>query len=828
MAAGLTSGTVAVHEGVYELTETVEISATCGPPAGIYGGGEYVITVSGEGWYDGGRSPDNDIDIEFQDESGDVLRSTTHPMAESWTVTLTVPAQPEGWYVIEADQFLGTTGGGSAPSTVVERGFAVPCRTLTTAPTCVAAYTPARIFVDGAGFDPGDAVQVEFEPRSVGSFGGSTPTAATGTSVDTNGEIHTYIDLPYGVERGGYALRVWNDRNDFLAETPFEVPCPPPTQSVELSQTCGHQFQSNLPGAYNVTVSGDGWDPSGGSVVVTFRNASQPSIASATAPPGNSFSVTLTVPAQQEGLYWIAVTQDNLHVERPFAVRDVEPACPTVTVEPVCGASGAATYEITVTGVDFAPDEFIWMSFQPETVYDAADQDSNEIAGEEHPGGADANGAFQALFTVPGPVPNGEYAVRIYDDTGGSYISEAPFDIPCREPTLTVIPDCGAPGDPSQAYQIQLQGTNWSLSGTIVFTFETDGGQILYTEEMPADDAWTRTFTPPRASPGSYRVVASQDNAGIQFVREFLVPCPNRQLRLEPLDCGNASAPQYTMDLIGQGFVPGAFITLQFERVADGAPLLIASASADAAGTFDGTITVPAQPAGAYAWRAYESGSGLVAETPFTVPCPPGAIKIVPVCGAPRIPGGEPTLPYSLSVVGSGYRTWPVEISVEDELGGFETFTVAPQPDGSLNAVIQPAARAPGEYDVFAFQGDRSRGMFIEAATLFTVPCERFTPNLRIVPDSGPPGFVTYALGSGFPANITVSLTWSDGTRSVEFASVAVGADGAFRRQLMIFHQELAGPRNLTVGPDLRWEGSVDAGFIVVWSPAQPAQFVWR
>ena len=71
---------------------------------------------------------------------------------------------------------------------------------------------------------------------------------------------------------------------------------------------------------------------------------------------------------------------------------------------------------------------------------------------------------------------------------------------------------------------------------------------------------------------------------------------------------------------------------------------------------------------------------------------------------------------------------------------------------------------------------------------------------LKVDPPRGPPGIVTIATGKGFPPNTPVVLTWSIGITQ-RTAPVVTDAVGAFRAQVLVFHHDVEGPRDLMASP---------------------------
>ncbi|MFF3852940.1 VWA domain-containing protein [Micromonospora sp. NPDC002575] len=72
-------------------------------------------------------------------------------------------------------------------------------------------------------------------------------------------------------------------------------------------------------------------------------------------------------------------------------------------------------------------------------------------------------------------------------------------------------------------------------------------------------------------------------------------------------------------------------------------------------------------------------------------------------------------------------------------------------------------------------------------------------PRLRVDPAIGPPGFVTAAVGTGFPPGATVRLRWQPGITTTP-DTVDVDADGSFRTQVLVLRKDELGPRDLTAG----------------------------
>jgi WD40-like Beta Propeller Repeat len=97
---------------------------------------------------------------------------------------------------------------------------------------------------------------------------------------------------------------------------------------------------------------------------------------------------------------------------------------------------------------------------------------------------------------------------------------------------------------------------------------------------------------------------------------------------------------------------------------------------------------------------------------------------------------------------------------------------------------------------------------------------------LTLSPPVGAPGIVVIATGSDFPPNTEIGLTWSRGL-TPKLPVVKTDAKGGFRVQVLIFHHDLVGPRDLVATPRAGTGfPPFGAVFLVVESPSQPPRFI--
>jgi hypothetical protein len=97
---------------------------------------------------------------------------------------------------------------------------------------------------------------------------------------------------------------------------------------------------------------------------------------------------------------------------------------------------------------------------------------------------------------------------------------------------------------------------------------------------------------------------------------------------------------------------------------------------------------------------------------------------------------------------------------------------------------------------------------------------------LDIDPPMGRPGIVVIATGSGFPRNTEVALRWSRGI-SPRLSKIVTDDAGGFRVQVLVFHNDLVGQRDLLVTPvaSLAFP-PFSAPFRVAAATSQPPRFI--
>ncbi len=254
------------------------------------------------------------------------------------------------------------------------------------------------------------------------------------------------------------------------------------------------------------------------------------------------------------------------------------------------------------------------------------------------------------------------------------------------------------------------------------------------------------------------------------------------------------------------------------------------------------------------AFIAWQSG------TPATAIASPAAITVTPGCfqpatavtlasdtfkpGSPRAtpkattrPKPTPTpaaaLPvtYTITVDGVNFNPYSaVLVTFDAGPGGTpESFERTTDVFGHFTLDIQVRSRSEGVHLVRA-DDFRQR----EADATYRIPC--FQPSVALDPPIGPPGFVTSAVGTGFPPNASiVFLNWGHpALQSPLPANIKTDGNGSFQIPILVLYHDLLGPRMLQAivpNPFGERAGSAieaDAPFLVTPGRSQPTDLVLR
>lgn len=212
----------------------------------------------------------------------------------------------------------------------------------------------------------------------------------------------------------------------------------------------------------------------------------------------------------------------------------------------------------------------------------------------------------------------------------------------------------------------------------------------------------------------------------------------------------------------------------------------------------------------------------------------PAVIALDPACGPAALATAAGT--YTITVRGDNFNPFTAVLVTFDAAAGGRPESTRAETDGfgHFQAAIQPQPRPAGSYLVRADDFKQR-----EAVASFTVPCQGTpspgapspgTPTLRFDPALGPPGFVTQAIGAGFPPDQPVSLIWDAIPAFPITPQVTADNNGSFTiPDFLIFHHTPVGFYTLTARP----AGTIafpatTARFQVVPGSAEPPDFKVR
>jgi hypothetical protein len=221
------------------------------------------------------------------------------------------------------------------------------------------------------------------------------------------------------------------------------------------------------------------------------------------------------------------------------------------------------------------------------------------------------------------------------------------------------------------------------------------------------------------------------------------------------------------------------------------------------------------------------------------------AMAVVPACGRPAsAQTGAVVVPYSIEVIARNLGIYGVSI-VFNPGAAQRVYPAQPDQNGSLDQVIHPAPVPAGTYTIEIQDLDNVP----MASALFAVPCPppqntpspspgaspqavRLNPTLTLTPLVGPPGTIVTARGAGFPPDMQVQVSWSQGIAGTTAAPIATDAAGTFTTRVLVFPHDALGRRVLTavslISPDSSLFALASASFLVVPGEVQPGDFAWR
>jgi hypothetical protein len=428
---------------------------------------------------------------------------------------------------------------------------------------------------------------------------------------------------------------------------------------------------------------------------------------------------------------------------------------------------------------------------------------------------------------------------------------------------LSVTPDCGAVST-QVGVDVRLVAKGLTPGPNPISIGDQGPGHNqetpVGTATVAADGTLDQTVTlPPQAYAGIYRIYVG---VSLRYAfGYFSAPCPTLSVQptCGPADDGSGARYALTVSGTNYGAPPPAtanpltnqaafgFGALPVHIELDGVEVPGSPATPGDDGTFSVLVTPARVKAGAHVIHAYvttgDAPKPLVAvnttresTAQFTVPCPNTQTTPTTPTTAPTTPTTAPTTPTTAPTTKTTTQATTKSTKTTATTTtptGTATVQIAPtclEPaaSGTSRVQVTGAGFAPGSLDVLVEITPGSADHAIElrqgtrrADTTLGVPCASH-PKLKLDPPLGQPGFVTRAIGSGFPPNVQVRLTWQPG---IGTQTVQTDDKGSFSVSVLVFREDQTGARVLRATPvsSGRFD-KVDAKFLCVPGSVQTPQ----
>lgn len=621
------------------------------------------------------------------------------------------------------------------------------------------------VAVTGTGFAPAPA------PPPVLRFDGETATVLTAPERTGVSRFTATIVVPPRTA-GTYAVTAEQEPARLGAAAPFEVV---PAVAVDPDEAEVDE---------RVALTGAGWFADEPLVVALERGGTPVADDLALEPvvwsDGSAFASAFAVPDLPAETYTVVVRQPTTELEArtTLAVR------PSLDADPDAGEVDSL---VVLRGAGWLADEPLALTFGGQPVIPE--------------GPVRRTGASRVEVAVRVPELRAlTYLVGACQRCDGAAPVAATTAFTVR-PSLVVDPVAGAVGR-----AVAVRGVGWHRDAELRLTFNgTEVGVLA--AEGPAWEGVTRftaTITVPDRPGGSYPVRGCQfcadGDAALEDEATFLVV---PALRLDPPTGPVGQA----ITVEGSGWRPGEPVDVVFDPLDPEPPIAV---TADAGGRFRTVVVAPERRAGTYDVAGCQA-CGEPADEQRAV-APFGLLPLLTVDPAAAPVGAEVT------VSGIGWlRERPLELLLDGEP---LAVVAAEGPEWTGDTRVVVTVRVPdATMGAHPLRGCQPCGD-VEALTSLAV-----RPSLELARGLGPPGFVTTATGTGFPAG-EVTLRWAPG-----IGRIRARADdrGRLRAPVLVFPRDLEGRRELLVDapadPEL---AALRTPFLVVAGSAEPGGYVER
>jgi hypothetical protein len=350
---------------------------------------------------------------------------------------LSIPNYPAGPYSVTLATFFDT----ATVTFTITAGMAL---------SATSGNVGSQVTVTGNGFIASGSASVYLDNNVVQT-----------TTTNNNGSIAGLAVTIPETAGGSHVIKV-TDTSGNSASSAFTV-----IPKLTVSST-------NLaPGTNQVTVSGTGFVASS-TVNFTLDNAPVTAVINAGA-NGSFASTVITLPSISAGIHVLKATDSSGRSDSANISTSS-----SISVSPQSGTVGS---QVTVTGIGFAANKTITLTYNSTTVTVSP------------PPIADTNGKFTAAFTVPN-LASATYVIQASDGTG---IASANF-------TSSATPVTGGANGGVVGTDIPIAGNGFTANSTISIKYDTT---TIATTKADANGSFSTTFKLPASKPGAHTVIAT-------------------------------------------------------------------------------------------------------------------------------------------------------------------------------------------------------------------------------------------------------------------------------------------------------------------------------
>lgn len=622
---GVGAGTSAA--AAFTVTPNLTLSAS----NGVVGSS---LTVTGTGF----AAAEAAIPVQFD---GVTKRTVTAGSTGSFTASFGIPAIPAGPYNVDA---VAPTSGTQTAVFTVDPNLAI---------SPVSGVVNTLVTATGTGFQPGDAINVDFGPVVSVPLLSFVPAPLPGT-VPASGSWTATFRVPVGALAGDNSVVVSGTATPAVANTTRNFATP----NITLTPATG-------PVGTVITVDGVGFQPNETGIHVTWASAVQTTTpATVTANAAGVWTATFVAPlaalSATPAIDAYGATTTLAQVpNQSFLVAA------GIAVNPTSATVGTT---VNVTGTGFVANEYpIAVNFNSGLV-------RNFVR-------ANASGYWTTTFVVPATPASLTNAV----DAVGPTTSQTTNLV--TTPNLAISPTSGPSGT-----TVTTTGTGFQAGDTITVTWDLVAITTLPASPVAdASGSWTATFAVPALSTaGAHGVDASGTGT-------LATDVPDKTYSVIGLTLDKTLGPVGTVVTAnGTGFgtsESGIQITWDGASVRTGI-------AADTAGAWTATFIVPPAAGGAHIVDALGSST-----TPTIVPNQTFSVTTaVAVSAAAARPGD------SVTVSGTGFGSSETEIEITFD--GLDVFLVgAADVNGSWNVNMLVPSSPRGTHQINAYGAVTAAGL---------------------------------------------------------------------------------------------------------------------